>query len=45
MEYHLFIAGFYSKNVIFEMVSLDYVNFLGYFMLYFSMGFLSRMCN
>nr|AVN67491.1 NADH dehydrogenase subunit 5 [Panchlora nivea] len=33
-----FLAGFYSKDLILEMVSLDYVNLLGYFLFYFSTG-------
>ena len=30
-----FLAGFYSKDLILEIVSLDYVNLLGYFLFYF----------
>ena len=33
-----FLAGFYSKDLILEIVSLDYVNLLGYFLFYFSTG-------
>nr|QHD47907.1 NADH dehydrogenase subunit 5 [Etrocorema hochii] len=33
-----FLAGFYSKDLILEMVSLSYVNFLGFFLFFFSTG-------
>ena len=31
-----FLAGFYSKDLILEIVSLDCINLLGYFLFYFS---------
>ena len=34
----LFLAGFYSKDSILEIVSLDYIIFLCYFLFYFSTG-------
>nr|AVN67976.1 NADH dehydrogenase subunit 5 [Neolaxta sp. B107] len=33
-----FLAGFYSKDLILEMVSLNYLNVFGYFLFYFSTG-------
>nr|AVN68040.1 NADH dehydrogenase subunit 5 [Ectobiidae sp. BB] len=33
-----FLAGFYSKDLILEMVSLSYVNVFGFFLFYFSTG-------
>nr|AVN67901.1 NADH dehydrogenase subunit 5 [Epilampra maya] len=33
-----FLAGFYSKDLILEMVSLSYVNIFGFFLFYFSTG-------
>nr|AVN67413.1 NADH dehydrogenase subunit 5 [Eublaberus distanti] len=33
-----FLAGFYSKDLILEMVSLSYMNMFGYFLFYFSTG-------
>nr|AVN68112.1 NADH dehydrogenase subunit 5 [Carbrunneria paramaxi] len=33
-----FLAGFYSKDLILEMVSMSYVNMFGYFLFYFSTG-------
>nr|AVN67672.1 NADH dehydrogenase subunit 5 [Symploce macroptera] len=33
-----FLAGFYSKDLILEMVSLNYVNIFGFFLFYFSTG-------
>ena len=33
-----FLAGFYSKDLMLEIVSLDNVNLLGYFLFYFSRG-------
>nr|AVN67821.1 NADH dehydrogenase subunit 5 [Ischnoptera deropeltiformis] len=33
-----FLAGFYSKDLILEMVSLSYVNMFGFFLFYFSTG-------
>nr|AVN68252.1 NADH dehydrogenase subunit 5 [Rhabdoblatta sp. RHA] len=33
-----FLAGFYSKDLILEMVSLNYLNLLGFFLFYFSTG-------
>nr|YP_009387532.1 NADH dehydrogenase subunit 5 [Nauphoeta cinerea]ARS88101.1 NADH dehydrogenase subunit 5 [Nauphoeta cinerea] len=33
-----FLAGFYSKDIILEMVSLSYVNLLGYLLFYISTG-------
>jgi NADH:ubiquinone oxidoreductase subunit 5 (chain L)/Multisubunit Na+/H+ antiporter, MnhA subunit len=34
-----FLAGFYSKDLILELVALDCVHLLGYFLFYFSTGF------
>nr|WGO58101.1 NADH dehydrogenase subunit 5 [Rhabdoblatta saussurei] len=33
-----FLAGFYSKDLILEMVSLNYLNIFGFFLFYFSTG-------
>nr|QZP41042.1 NADH dehydrogenase subunit 5 [Geoscapheus dilatatus] len=33
-----FLAGFYSKDLILEMVSFSYLNILGFFLFYFSTG-------
>nr|URX53053.1 NADH dehydrogenase subunit 5 [Glyptotermes sp. 10 AB-2022a] len=33
-----FLAGFYSKDLILEMVSLSYVNFIGFFLFFVSTG-------
>nr|AVN67291.1 NADH dehydrogenase subunit 5 [Blaberus peruvianus] len=33
-----FLAGFYSKDLILEMVSLSYMNIFGFFLFYFSTG-------
>nr|WGO58140.1 NADH dehydrogenase subunit 5 [Symploce tubercularis] len=33
-----FLAGFYSKDLILEMVSLSYMNLFGFFLFYFSTG-------
>nr|YP_010946837.1 NADH dehydrogenase subunit 5 [Rhabdoblatta marginata]WGO57594.1 NADH dehydrogenase subunit 5 [Rhabdoblatta marginata] len=33
-----FLAGFYSKDLILEMVSLSYLNIFGFFLFYFSTG-------
>nr|YP_010946564.1 NADH dehydrogenase subunit 5 [Jacobsonina aliena]WGO57282.1 NADH dehydrogenase subunit 5 [Jacobsonina aliena] len=33
-----FLAGFYSKDLILEMVSLSYINMFGFFLFYFSTG-------
>nr|WGO57503.1 NADH dehydrogenase subunit 5 [Perisphaerus sp. 2 ZQW-2023b] len=33
-----FLAGFYSKDLILEMISLSYLNMFGFFLLYFSTG-------
>nr|WGO58010.1 NADH dehydrogenase subunit 5 [Rhabdoblatta densimaculata] len=33
-----FLAGFYSKDLILEMVSLNYMNIFGFFLFYFSTG-------
>nr|WGO57477.1 NADH dehydrogenase subunit 5 [Perisphaerus sp. 3 ZQW-2023b] len=33
-----FLAGFYSKDLILEMVSLSYLNIFGFFLLFFSTG-------
>nr|YP_005351198.1 NADH dehydrogenase subunit 5 [Periplaneta americana]ADD71933.1 NADH dehydrogenase subunit 5 [Periplaneta americana] len=33
-----FLAGFYSKDLILEMVSLSYMNMFGFFLFYFSTG-------
>nr|WGO57919.1 NADH dehydrogenase subunit 5 [Episymploce forficula] len=33
-----FLAGFYSKDLILEMVSLSYINIFGFFLFYFSTG-------
>ena len=33
-----FLAGFYFKDLILEIVSLDYVNFLAYFLFRWSSG-------
>nr|WGO58049.1 NADH dehydrogenase subunit 5 [Rhabdoblatta incisa] len=33
-----FLAGFYSKDLILEMVSLNYLNMFGFFLFYFSTG-------
>nr|AVN67313.1 NADH dehydrogenase subunit 5 [Blaberus discoidalis] len=33
-----FLAGFYSKDLILEMVSLSYINLFGFFLFYFSTG-------
>nr|WRO44595.1 NADH dehydrogenase subunit 5 [Hypoderma pantholopsum] len=33
-----FLAGFYSKDLILEMVSLSYLNFLSFFLFFFSTG-------
>nr|AVN67954.1 NADH dehydrogenase subunit 5 [Parcoblatta bolliana] len=33
-----FLAGFYSKDLILEMVSMSYINMLGFFLFYFSTG-------
>lgn len=33
-----FLAGFYSKDIILEMVSLGYINIFGYFLFYLSTG-------
>nr|YP_010946486.1 NADH dehydrogenase subunit 5 [Cyrtonotula maculosa]WGO57204.1 NADH dehydrogenase subunit 5 [Cyrtonotula maculosa] len=33
-----FMAGFYSKDLILEMVSLNYLNIFGFFLFYFSTG-------
>nr|WGO58075.1 NADH dehydrogenase subunit 5 [Rhabdoblatta omei] len=33
-----FLAGFYSKDLILEMVSLSYLNMIGFFLFYFSTG-------
>jgi NADH-ubiquinone oxidoreductase chain 5 len=30
-----FLAGFYSKDLILEMVSFSYINFIGFFIFYF----------
>lgn len=33
-----FLAGFYSKDLILEIVSLEYINIFGFFLFYFSTG-------
>nr|AVN67587.1 NADH dehydrogenase subunit 5 [Blaptica dubia] len=33
-----FLAGFYSKDLILEMASMEYMNMFGYFLFYFSTG-------
>nr|UCP07157.1 NADH dehydrogenase subunit 5 [Orthomeria smaragdinum] len=33
-----FLSGFYSKDLILESYSIDYINFLGYILFYFSSG-------